>query len=214
MKVIEIFNSIDGEGKRAGELTTFIRLAGCNLQCPYCDTKYSWSDKDATEMSVLEIAEFVSRNGYTNVTITGGEPLIHPDIKVLLRALSMKGCDVNVETNGSIDIDRFRCPHVFFTVDYKCPSSGMEDKMCFSMFNKLRGEDVLKFVVGSRDDLQTARRVTQLLDDHSCLIYISPVFGQIEPAEIVQFMQEHRMEDWRIQLQLHKFIWDPNKRGV
>ena len=214
MKVIEIFNSIDGEGKRAGELTTFVRLAGCNLQCPYCDTKYSWSDKDATEMTPMEVVQFISRSGYTNVTITGGEPLIHSEIRVLLNMLSRTGFYVNVETNGSVDVAEFRRPGVFFTVDYKCPSSGMEDKMCFSMFNELQEEDVLKFVVGSQEDLQTAKRVTKLLGNHACSIYVSPVFGQIEPVEIVEFMKKYEIEDWRIQLQLHKFIWDPNERGV
>lgn len=214
MKVIEIFNSIDGEGVRAGELATFIRLAGCNLRCPYCDTKYSWSNDKVTEMTSQEILSFIERSGYTNVTLTGGEPLIHPGVKTLLDALSRAGYNVNVETNGSINIEGFRRPGVFFTVDYKCPSSSMEDKMCFEMFRELQEDDVLKFVVGSQEDLQTARKITQLLDDHSCLIYVSPVFGQIEPAEIVEFMKKYKLEDWRIQLQLHKFIWDPNERGV
>lgn len=219
MKVLEIFNSIDGEGKRAGQMVTFIRLVGCNLKCPYCDTKYSWTEnvteEDYTNMSVDDIVEWVCHYGYPRVTLTGGEPLAHDydEMWELLQHLSVKMIDVNVETNGSININRFRVPGVFFTIDYKGPSSKMESFMNFDAFRDLQKEDVLKFVVGSEEDLDRARLVTGLLDPQ-CAIYVSPVFGQIEPAEIVQYMTEHRMSQWRIQLQLHKFIWDPDKRGV
>lgn len=223
MKVVEIFNSIDGEGKRAGQLVTFIRLKGCNLNCPYCDTKYSW-DSDKTEpmtMSYADLVDWVQDKGYPRVTLTGGEPLWgsldqQGEVRLLLKELTKHGYQVNVETNGSIDIEPFRVAdpsRLFFTVDYKCPSSCMEDKMCLEMFKELKAEDVLKFVVGDTHDLDVAKLVTRLIDPQ-CAVYVSPVFGKIEPSEIVEYMQKYKMNRWRIQLQLHKFIWDPNKRGV
>lgn len=204
--VNEIFNSIDGEGKRAGKLTTFIRLTGCNLRCNYCDTSYAFHD--GIDMSVEEIVKQVK---YRNVTLTGGEPLIQ-NVKPLLIALHHH--NVNIETNGSIDIEPyFFLPNVWFTVDYKTGSSGMINKMWYKNFTKLRPQDVIKFVVGSREDLEQARKLCNTYR-FTCPIYVSPVFGKIEPSKIVEYMQEKELEAWRIQLQLHKFIWDPTERGV
>lgn len=213
MKVVEIFNSIEGEGKRAGELSTFIRLAGCNLRCPYCDTKYSWDASEAKDMDVSKILQTVWDLGVRNVTLTGGEPLVHPGVQGLLQQLVDSGCYVNVETNGSVDVEPFRRPQVFFTVDYKGPSSGQEEKMCLPMFKKLREGDVLKFVVGTQEDLDRARMITKLLCP-DCWVYISTIFGELQPADVVKYMQQYNMNSWRLQLQMHKYIWDPNERGV
>lgn len=222
MRVLEIFNSIDGEGNRAGELATFIRLAGCNLKCPYCDTKYSWSGDAGEEMTDLQVVERVRAYGCRNVTVTGGEPLIHRGIKLLLRELVQAGFNVNVETNGSIPIEPVRdfvrptVATLYFTVDYKCPSSGQEEAMHPNNFGRyLWASDVVKFVVGDENDLDTARMVTMSQLRHfRGDIYISPVFGSIEPAQIVDYMKKFRMQRWRLQLQMHKYIWDPEKRGV
>lgn len=207
LPVNEIFDSIDGEGKRTGQLAAFIRLMGCNLNCSYCDTRYAFTDGQMMETS--EIAWRV--RGTRNVTLTGGEPLIH-DIKPLLTALH--GHEVNIETNGSRQItDFFEFPHVFFTVDYKCKSSLMSAKMWPANFRLLRPQDVLKFVVGNLDDLVEAKEVCEQYKP-ICPVYISPVFGKIEPETIVRFMQAENMEGWRLQLQLHKIIWEPTRRGV
>ena len=209
LRVSEIFDSIEGEGKRAGELATFIRLVGCNLRCSYCDSTYSFMGGE-----VLTLEDILSQVHYSNVTITGGEPLLqnlHPLLKKLQSNM------VNIETNGSIDIRPYlSMSHVFFTIDYKCGSSGMNDKMFHQNFRELRKRDVLKFVVGSRADLEQAYKFytkhAKALRD--CKIYVSPVFGEIEPVEIVDFMKKHNLRSWRMQLQLHKFIWNPDKRGV
>lgn len=213
MKVIEIFESIEGEGVRAGQLATFIRLAGCNLRCPYCDTKYSWDTSEAKDMDVDEILQVVRDLGVCNITLTGGEPLVHPGVQELLQELVEDGCCVNVETNGSVDIEPFRRPQVFFTVDYKGPSSGQEEKMFLPMFRTLREQDVLKFVVGTKEDLDRARLVCDLLAPE-CTIYVSTVFGELKPADVVNYMVSHNLQDWHLQLQLHKYVWDPEKRGV
>lgn len=205
--VNEIFFSIDGEGKRAGSLAAFIRLAGCNLRCSYCDTAYAFDE--GKSMRIEAIAEAVK--GWKNVTVTGGEPLCQ-DIHVLLQRL--REHEVNIETNGSVDVTPYHAyPWVFFTLDYKCPSSGMESSMLEKNFQTLRPQDVLKFVVGDMEDLRTAQRVCEKYEPN-CRVYLSPVFGKIEAKEIVEYMKSARYKNWRLQLQLHKYIWPPDARGV
>ena len=211
MKVVEIFKSIDGEGIRVGYPVTFIRLAGCNLRCNYCDTKYSYEDEKFTEMTPQEIYIQVYKLGGKRITLTGGEPLIHKDVKVLVDLLIQKGYEVNIETNGSVDITLFLDKHTIITMDYKCASSDMEDKMLLDNISKLRKQDVLKFVVSDDNDLDTVQRIYQ---NTKATVYISPVFGRIEPKQIVVYMLEHNLENCRVQVQLHKIIWNPEERGV
>ena len=211
MKVVEIFKSIDGEGIRVGYPVTFIRLAGCNLRCNYCDTKYSYADEKFTEMTPQEIYNQVYKLGGKRITLTGGEPLIHKDVKVLVDMLIQKGYEVNIETNGSVDITLFLDKHTIITMDYKCASSDMEDKMLLDNISKLRKQDVLKFVVSDDNDLDTVQRIYR---NTKATVYISPVFGRIEPKQIVEYMLEHNMENCRVQVQLHKIIWNPEERGV
>ena len=204
--VNEIFDSIDGEGKTAGQLASFIRLCGCNLRCSYCDTTYAF-----TEGKDMDVDDIVKQVSYPHVTLTGGEPLCQ-DVHALLAAL--KGHSVNIETNGSVDIEPyFKYDHVWFTVDYKSLSSDMAGRMLESNFEKLRPQDVLKFVVGDEADLRQALGVYQLYRP-KCAVYVGAVFGKIEPRRIVEFMKEHRLTDWHMQLQLHKIIWNPDDRGV
>ena len=211
MKVVEIFKSIDGEGIRVGYPVTFIRLAGCNLRCNYCDTKYSYENEKFTEMTPQEIYIQVYKLGGKRITLTGGEPLIHKDVKVLVDLLIQKGYEVNIETNGSVDITLFLDKHTILTMDYNCASSDMEDKMLLDNISKLRKKDVLKFVVSDDNDLDTVQRIYQ---NTKATVYISPVFGRIEPKQIVEYMLEHNMENCRVQVQLHKIIWNPEERGV
>ncbi|WP_350342996.1 putative 7-carboxy-7-deazaguanine synthase QueE [Proteinivorax tanatarense] len=223
--IIEKFCSIDGEGPTAGEISTFIRFGGCNLECSWCDTHYSTSANVVGEkMTSEEIYDFISQNGTQNVTITGGEPLIQKDIDKLLIFLSKKNeLKIQIETNGSVPIDRFKdkltrenCgQNVRFILDYKLPASKMEQHMDKSNLEAVTEKDVYKFVVGSGQDLKTAYNI---LNEYSltqkCLVYLSPVLGKIEPKEIVQFMKEKKQNKVRLQLQLHKIIWPPDLRGV
>jgi 7-carboxy-7-deazaguanine synthase len=216
MQVNEIFQSIEGEGIRAGSLATFIRLRGCNLNCSYCDSKYANEPGEFNrELSAPEILQLVEDISIGNlVTITGGEPLIHLGVYDLIILLINAGYEVNVETNGSMQPQLSSTPgQLFYTMDYKCPSSGEEHAMNWVALGQLKEWDVLKFVVGSLKDLEKARFVIDNLTP-ACPVFISPVFGQIEPVQIVEYMQEQLMFPCRIQLQLHKFIWDPQKRGV
>lgn len=217
--VVEIFVSINGEGMKAGELAVFVRLKGCNLNCSYCDTKWAnKSDAKPIEMTEEQIYDAVLKTGIKNVTLTGGEPLFRKDIFELLdRFAKDDSINVEIETNGSISLEEFAVidKRPAFTMDYKLPSSNMMDKMCEKNFALLEKCDTVKFVVAGQDDLVKTK---EIIDRFSlvgkCNLIISPVFGDIEPVEIVEFMKKHYMNGVRMQLQLHKIIWDPDKRGV
>ena len=219
-RVAEWFVSINGEGTRAGEIAVFVRLCGCNLRCSYCDTLWA-GDMNAphTEMTAWEIRKLILETGVRNVTLTGGEPLLHPHAKELLEVLLQDDAlSVEIETNGSIPLKDFvgTKHRAVFTLDYKLPSSGMEEKMCLpENLSCLREQDCIKFVAGSLEDLHRAAELIRKYDlCRRCHVYFSPVFGKIEPADMVEFMKQENLNDVRLQLQLHKFIWDPNKRGV
>jgi 7-carboxy-7-deazaguanine synthase len=218
--VAEWFVSINGEGTRAGELAVFIRLCGCNLHCSYCDTLWAnQKDTPHTQKTAEQLRQLVLETGVRNVTLTGGEPLLHPHVDALLACLLQDDAlRVEVETNGSIPIAPFtHTPRrAAFTLDYKLPSSGMEAQMCLEEnLAALQPEDCIKFVAGSMADLQRgAQLIRQYALCSRCHVYFSPVFGQIAPAEMVAFMKQEHLNDVRLQLQLHKLIWHPDQRGV
>lgn len=214
IKVSEIFRSIDGEGIRSGYPVTFIRLYGCNLKCSYCDSSYATTDGDYMLMSISDIIEHVDYFGLHRITLTGGEPLACDQCYELVTELTDAGYEVNIETNGSLSILPYvDMKNATITMDYKCPSSDMEDRMNRLNLPVLRSTDVLKFVVGSKIDLSTMLAVVNEYDI-TANIFVSPVFGEIDPKEIVDFLICNDIENVRIQLQLHKIIWDPNMRGV
>ena len=220
-KLAESFVSINGEGRSAGELALFMRFVGCNLQCDWCDTKWAnGAEAPYTEKTVGQLAEIArsaaEEYGLHRVTLTGGEPLLQKDIAELINSLNDIGIDVEIETNGSVAISPVaeNCTvRPVFTMDYKLPSSGMESRMCLENFRHLKDSDTLKFVCASREDLERAASVLEKYKP-VCKVYLSPVFGRIEPKDMVEFMKEKKLGRVNLQLQLHKFIWDPNERGV
>lgn len=217
-EVAEKFVSINGEGVKAGELAVFLRFCGCNLNCGYCDTR--WANSKAVKPEIMtaeELVDYVKSTGVKNVTLTGGEPLLQGDMARLITLLGKNGAEVEIETNGSISLKEFAKiqPRPAFTADYKLPSSGMEKYMLTENFSCLSAEDTVKFVVGDTRDLLRAEEVIKnygLTD--TCNVYFSPVFGKIAPGKIVEFMKEKNLNKVRLQLQLHKIIWQPDKRGV
>lgn len=219
-KVAEIFTSINGEGTRAGELAVFVRLCGCNLRCSYCDTMWANSENAPhSEMTADEIRKAVLETGVKNVTLTGGEPLNAPYAKELLEVLLQDGSiSMEIETNGSVNIGEFDSikNRPIFTLDYKLPSSDMEDKMIISEnMPYIKKQDCMKFVAGSEEDLIRAVEIIEKYNlAERCNVYLSPVFSKIDPAFMVEFMKDRKLNGVRLQLQLHKFIWDPNERGV
>lgn len=216
MQVIEKFVSINGEGMRQGELACFIRFAGCNLRCSYCDTKYSFENPAFIDEEIDEIINWVNNQKVKNITLTGGEPLIQKDIKELMIKLSDLGYRIEIETNGSIDIKEFsNIKNVSFTLDYKLPVSLMEHKMNLDNYKYITKSDSVKFVCGTNEDLLKAKEIMLKYDlINKTNVMISPVFNMIELPSIVNFMIDNNLNDVKFCLQIHKFIWDPNKRGV
>ena len=215
MRVIEKFVSINGEGLRQGELAVFIRFANCNLRCSYCDTTYSFIDPKYNEESIEEIIEYINNQKIKNITLTGGEPLIQPDIDKLIDELIKLGYRVEIETNGSVDTSKFLNDKISFTLDYKLPTSLMEKFMLTDNYKYVTKKDSVKFVCGDIKDLSKAKEIMMkydLINKTNCLI--SPVFGQINLEDIVNFLINNNLNDVRLCLQIHKIIWDPNKRGV
>ena len=221
-RIAESFISINGEASRAGELALFIRFAGCNLNCNYCDTRWAnAADVEVTERSANQIIDMISEAGVSNVTLTGGEPMIQPGIEELLgemRKLSAEaGIRFEMETNGAVDIkpvvDTF--PECSITLDYKCPGSGMESFNCLENLRQVRPHDSVKFVVSDVADMDKMREIVEEFDlTKKCKVYVSAVFDRIDPEEIVRYMIDNRLNDYKLQLQMHKYIWDPEERGV
>ena len=219
LQVVEKFISINGEGRRCGQLATFIRFAGCNLNCGYCDTAWANDRKVAFDpMTAEEVYAYIKETQVTNVTLTGGEPLLQQDMGELLELLSQDPeLYVEIETNGSVLLSKFSDLEnpPSFTMDYKLPSSGMERMMALENFDHLTEKDTVKFVSGSMEDLENARElINKYKLTEKTSIFISPVFGDIELESIVDFMKDNQMNGVNMQVQLHKIIWDPNERGV
>lgn len=218
-KVVERFVSINGEGRLCGQLAVFIRFAGCNLNCSYCDT--AWANNENVPYELLsskDIYEYIKSTEVRNITLTGGEPFLQEGIIELLEMLSKdRDLHVEIETNGSILLDKFLNMQnpPSFTMDYKLPSSSVENRMVLENLNYLTNKDTVKFVAGSMEDLEKAEEIInryRLTDKTG--VYISPVFGEIKLENIVEFMKNNKMNGVNLQVQLHKIIWEPSKRGV
>lgn len=209
MKVNEIFLSIQGEGVSTGYPTIFVRFTGCNLRCSYCDTTYSYDE--GTDMSIEEIYEKIKKLKYKRICITGGEPLLQDGIGELLSLLN--DYEVNIETNGSVNLNKFKlCKKHRFTMDMKVPSSMESQKMILENFNYLGENDEIKFVIGKREDYEWCK---QLIKNYykKGIITFSPIFNKIDSKEIINWILEDEL-DVKFQLQIHKIIWDPEEKGV
>ncbi|MBP5318261.1 MAG: putative 7-carboxy-7-deazaguanine synthase QueE [Paludibacteraceae bacterium] len=213
--VIEKFVSIDGEGPTAGALSVFVRFAGCNLRCAWCDTSYAWQTEPQTEyLSAAEIAAYVQSTGVRHVTLTGGEPLMQKGLIGLLSRLS--DYEIHIETNGSLPIQPLRISErIHFVVDYKLPDSGMEAHMYLPNLAAVTAADAYKFVIASQADLDKALLIIrQYRLTERCQVFLSTVFDRFAPALVVEAMARERLNGVKLQLQLHKYIWDIQKRGV
>jgi len=212
MVVTEIFKSIQGESTFAGLPCVFVRLTGCNLRCHWCDTAYTFHG--GQKMSPEEVLACVERLGGRLVEFTGGEPLLQKEVPTLAAQLLTLGRQVLIETSGERFVGELPEP-VVKIVDVKCPGSGESDKFCFENLAVLERKDQIKFVILDERDYRYAR---EFLDRHYLRrrvdeVIFSPVFGQLAPRELAEWILRDGLEV-RLGLQLHKFIWDPDTRGV
>ena len=210
LRVCEVFTSIQGESSHAGRPCAFVRLSGCNLRCRWCDTTYA--SEGGTTRSLDDLVGEVRASGRPLVEITGGEPLLQAETPELAARLLGLGLTVLVETNGSLDISVLP-PQAIAIVDMKGPSSGESARMDLDNLSRLRGRDEVKFVIAHRDDYAFMLGLLPRIDTGRNTVNASPLFGQLDPAELAAWMLADGL-NLRLNLQQHKYIWDPARRGV
>ncbi len=214
LKINEIYQSIQGESSWAGMPCAFVRLTGCHLRCSYCDTEYAFHE--GRWMTLDEIVEQVTGFGIRLVEITGGEPLLQPACGPLAQRLLDGGFTVLCETSGALPIDRLPSA-VIRIMDLKCPSSGEVEANDWTNIDRLTERDEVKFVIGDRADYDWAVRIIRRHDLVRRVrgggVLISPVFDRVQPARLVEWVLEDGLPV-RVQVQLHKVIWEPDRIGV
>ena len=214
LKVNEIFYSIQGESSHAGRLCVFVRLTGCNLRCAWCDTEYAFYE--GQDVTVDEVLQKVAAYGCNLVEVTGGEPLMQEESVELLEHLLAEGYEVLLETGGSLPVSQV--PHqVIKIVDFKTPSSGMAQKNLWSILDDLAPHDEVKFVIGDREDYDWARAcLAEYNFTRRHTVLFAPVFGRLAPRTLAEWIlaDPPAGRPVRLQLQLHKVIWEPETRGV
>lgn len=211
LKINEIFYSIQGESTYAGLPCVFVRLAYCNLRCTYCDTQYAFYE--GKDMTIDQIVEQVQRYNSHLIEITGGEPLLQENVHLLIKQLLALDYEVLLETGGHLDIARVD-PRVKRIVDVKCPSSGEAQKMHWPNLTILNHHDQVKFVIGNKQDFDYALQVVQKYElIKRCPVLFSPVFGQLENRKLAEWILASGLPV-RMQIQLQKYIWSPDQRGV
>jgi len=212
LTVFEIYPSIQGESTHAGRPCVFVRLAACDLRCAWCDTPYAFTG--GQKMDVDDVLARVAASGIPLVELTGGEPLLQKEAVPLMARLLEAGHEVLLETGGHLSVADVPAP-VVRIVDVKCPGSGEASKMHWPNLDLLQGHDEVKFVIRDRADYEYARDVaaTHALTDRVAAVLFSPVHGVQDPQALAAWILEDRLAV-RLQLQLHKFIWSPETRGV
>ena len=210
LRVTEIFYSIQGESSFAGRPCVFVRLAGCNLRCRWCDSEYTFTGGE--KIGIEDVMARVRAFRCPLVEVTGGEPLAQLEAFELIKRLCDDGLEVLIETSGSIDItpvDR----RARIILDIKCPGSGEADKNRWANLDELRPHDEIKFVVAGRDDYEWARDVIRSRDLQRWTLLFWPVWGELELKPLAEWLLEDHLAA-RLQTQLHKHIWGADARGV
>ena len=211
LKINEIYYSVQGESTHAGRPCVFIRLTYCNLRCTYCDSEYAFYE--GKDMKITHIMNEIKQWGCNLVEVTGGEPLFQDKCINLLNELVKSNYEVMLETGGSLSISDVP-KKVIKIVDFKCPSSAMEKKNLWSIVEDLQPNDEVKFVIGNREDFDWAKdRIAEYSLDKICTLLFSPTFEKIDPQLIVEWILVENLPV-RMQMQMHKMIWSPDKQGV
>lgn len=211
LKINEIFFSIQGESSMSGLPCVFVRLTYCNLRCVYCDTEYAFFE--GKDIEIDEIIKEVEKYKCKLVEITGGEPLVQGNVHELITKLCDLGYKVMIETGGSlpiVNIDK----RVKIIMDLKTPYSKMMHKNLYENIDYIKPEDEVKFVIGSREDYDWSKEIINKHDLlNKCSVLMSPVFKEIENIDLVNWILTDKL-NVRFQIQLHKYIWHPETRGV
>jgi 7-carboxy-7-deazaguanine synthase len=212
LTVNEIFHSIQGESTHAGRPCVFVRLTACDLRCSWCDTPYAFTE--GQKMSLEEVVERVRSYGCDVVEITGGEPLLQKEVYPLMERLLHEGRTVMIETGGHVSAEQVPAG-VIRVIDVKCPGSGEAGKMHWANLDQLRPSDEIKFVLKDRADYDYARNVVARheLILRCAAVLFSPVHGVLDAKQLAEWILADRLAV-RLQLQGHKYIWDPTTRGV
>ncbi len=211
MRITEIFYSIQGESSYAGLPCVFVRTTGCNLRCVWCDTDYAFYGGE--NLSIEEIIQKVESYGCKLVELTGGEPLLQKEIYELSERLLEKGYTVLIETSGERDISKLD-PRIIKIMDIKCPGSGESHRNRWENLEFLTPKDEVKFVIKDRQDYEWAVTIINKYKlDERVQVLFSPVWGEMELKSLAEWILQDRLKV-RFQVQLHKFIWSPETRGV
>jgi 7-carboxy-7-deazaguanine synthase len=210
LRVTEIFHSIQGESSHAGRPCAFVRLAGCNLRCRWCDSEYTFTGGE--RMSIDDVVGRIKDYGCDLVEVTGGEPLAQSESFELIRRLCDEGLEVLIETSGSIDIAPVD-PRATIILDLKCPGSGEVEKNRWENLQLLKPRDEIKFVIADRNDYDWARRIIAERNLDRWTVLLSPVWGEMDLKSLAEWMLADRLPA-RLQTQLHKHIWGSEARGV
>lgn len=206
LNINEIFYSLQGEAREVGLPTVFVRLTGCPLRCTYCDTEYAF--KGNNPLSIDAILSEVKKYNTPYVCVTGGEPLAQINCHILLDRLIKEGCQVSLETSGSIDIGEVN-PAVSVVMDVKTPSSNESDKNLYSNIDKLKSKDQIKFVIGSKADFDWSRGIVNQYPTQAGVLF-SPVFDAVEPVQLADWILAQQL-NVRLQIQMHKLLWGEQK---
>jgi 7-carboxy-7-deazaguanine synthase len=212
LTVNEIFHSVQGESTHVGRPCVFVRLTACDLRCSWCDTPYAFTQ--GRKMTVEDVLSEVRDYGCDVVEVTGGEPLLQKDVYPLMQRLLEEGKTVMIETGGHIDAGGVP-QGVIRVIDVKCPGSGESEKNCWQNLDNLRPADEVKFVIKDRADYEYAREIVERrrLAGRSAAVLFSPVHGVLHPRQLTEWVLADRLPV-RVQLQIHKYIWSPDTRGV
>ena len=212
LTINEIFHSIQGESTYAGRPCVFVRLTACDLRCNWCDTPYAFHE--GRKMSVDDVIADVEARGCQTVEVTGGEPLLQADVYPLMQRLLDSGKTVLIETGGHRSIAEVPAG-VVRIMDVKCPGSGESEKNDWSNFAHLKKTDEVKFVIADRRDYEFAKEIVarENLPARVNAVLFSPVHGKLDPKQLSEWVIADRL-DVRVQLQVHKYIWSPETRGV
>ncbi len=210
VRITEIYASVQGESTHVGKPCVFVRLTGCPLRCTWCDSEFTFTGGEVRDLD--DVVAEAHGHGIHTIEVTGGEPLVQPVAVPLMQALIDLGHEVLLETSGAVAVDAVP-EGVHIILDLKAPGSGEADRNLWANLEVLRDTDEIKIVLADRGDYEWAVDVLRTRDMGGRPVLLSPAWGQLDPVQLADWMVQDRVRA-RLQLQLHKVLWEPTARGV